>query len=222
MKKITALFLTLVIAFAALAGCGGPSLNSGERDILYKGVVYKRNDDMCYNMKFYEVGAYCVGEYIETYAYGQELPWSVYVLNSDENVLHSSHATWVKPGYTLPGDFGEEFASAEYVISEGIDFNFMPDDYTETATLLATFDKSVKLEDIVEREPSEISGYTLHDRIRLYYAHHANVAAIYAICSLDGKYYLDVRIEDGSDRWHEIKAEYVALLTSPIANAEKK
>ena len=73
------------------------------------------------------------------------------------------------------------------------------------------------LENIVETEPSEIEGYVEYDEIRFRYTHHADMASMYAICGLDGKYYLNVRQgQFGTDEWHEIKSEYVDLLTSAI------
>ena len=220
MKKTLALLLTMIIACMVFTGCDS-NINSGDKNILYNGIVYERCDDKNFNICIYEDHAWYIGDFMETYNYGQELPWPVYVLNSEENVLYSSHATWVKPGYSIPDNFGVAFSSAEYVVSEGIDFRIMEDDYTETATLLINFEGVVMLENIVETEPSVISGYVEYDDIRFRYADHADLASMYAICSLDGKYYLNVRQgEYGTDEWHEIKPEYVELLTSPITKAQ--
>ena len=216
MKKAVALILIAVFACMAFAGCQ-PEINSGEQDVLYNGIVYERSYDENYNVYLYEDNSWYVGDFLETYAYGQQLPWEVYVLNDEENVLYSAHALWLRPGYSIPGNFGEAFSSVEYIIPDGLDFLVMEDYYEEEVTLLATFDEVVMLEDILMSEPSEITGYTEYDEIRFWYANHADMALRYPICGLDGKYYLNVRQgEYGTDEWHEIKAEYVDLLTSAI------
>ena len=208
--------LIAVLAFAMLVGCQ-PELNSGERDILYNGIVYERCEGENFNVCIYEDNSWYIGDFLETYAYGQQLPWEVYVLNSEENVLYSPHATWVRPGYSIPGNFGEALACAEYVVSEGIDFLVMEDEYWEQATLLITFEDTVMLEDIVDTEAVEISGYTEYYEIRFKFVHHADMALMYSICSLDGDYYLNVCLgEYGTDAWHKIKSEYVSILTSAI------
>ena len=228
MKKTIALLLLATTACTAFVGCNlgmdDSGINSGTKDILYKGIVYERCDDATtnFNICLYEDNAWYIGDFLEIYSYGQEVPWEVYALNTEENVLYSSHAMWVKPGYSIPDNFGVEFSSVEYVVSEGIDFLIMEDNYTEEATLLATFDEVVMLEDIVEVEASEITGYVEYDEIRFKYTNHADMASMYAICGLEGKYYLNVcQGEFGTDEWHEIKAEYVDLLTSAIVEAEQ-
>ena len=209
--------MILIIISAMLFGCSEEPLNSGEKNILYNGIVYERDPELNYNLRLYEDEAWYVGEFSETYGFGQQLPWPVYVLDGKENVLYTSHAKWVKPGYSFPDNFGEEFSSVEYVVSEGIDFRIMEDDYSEVATLLKTFEGGVTLDDIIEPEPSYISGYVEYDEIRFKYKHHPNMAALYVIASLDGKYYLNVcQGVLGTDEWHEIKSEYVDLLTSLI------
>lgn len=220
MKKTITLLLIMIVVGIMFSGCQA-EINSGDRDILYNGVVYERCDDANFNICLYEDNARYIGDFLETYNYGQQLPWEVYVLNGDENVLYSSNAIWVRPGYSIPDNFGVAFSSAEYVISEGIDFLVMEDNYTEEATLLVTFDGVVALEDIVETEPSEITGYTEYDDIRFRYTHHADMAVKYAICSLDGKYYLNIcQGQNGTDEWHEIKQEYVGILTSAISDTK--
>lgn len=220
MKKTSALLITTVMACTMFAGCT-PEINNGERDILYNGVVYERCDDTNYNLYLYEDNAQYIGVFLETYAYGQQLPWDVYVLNSDANVLYSAHAEWVRAGYSLPDNFGEELSCVEYVVSEGLDFRVMEDDYTEESTLLKTFEEVVMLENIVELEPSEITGYVEYDEIRVRYTHHADMASKYTIGGLDGKYYLNIcQGQYGTDEWHEIKSEYVELLTSKIENEQ--
>ena len=203
------------------AGCN-PEINHDERDILYNGIVYERCTDSNFNIHLYEDHSWYIGDFVETYNYGQQIPWEVYVLNSEENVLYSSHAHWIKPGYSLPDNFGEEFSSVEYVVSEGIDFLIMDDYYTEEVTPLKTFEGVVMLEDILETEPSEITGYVEYEEIRFWYTHYTDMAVLYDICELDGTYYLNVRQgEFGTDEWHEIKAEYVGLLTSAIGNSKQ-
>lgn len=222
MKKTTALLLVMVIVCTALVGCSEPpTINSGKKDILYNDIVYERCDGYNFNLQFYEDNAHYIGDFMESYNFGQQLPWPVNVLNSEENVLYSSSATWVKPGYSLPDNFGVAFSSVEYVVSEGLDFLIMEDNYVEEATLLATFDSVVMLEDIVEAEASEIAECTLYDDIRFRYVDYADMASIYTIGSHDGKYYLNVcQSPYGDTEWHEIKAEYVELLTAPIGKAK--
>jgi hypothetical protein len=142
------------------------------------------------------------------------------VLNDEENVLFSPHATWVRPGYSLPDNFGVELSSLEYVIRSEFDFNIIEDDYTEEATLLITFTETVMLEDIVDAEPSEIAEYVEYDEIRCRYTDHADMGSVYTLASLDGNYYLNVSLNDGSDEWHKIKEEYVELITSAIPNPQ--
>ena len=195
------------------------TLNKGENDITYNGVVYERAN-LNYNTCVSEEHAKKIGTYGQIYEYGREVIFDVYCLNDEANVLYTPHATFIKQGYLSPSPYGEDFASAEYVVSNGIDFLGMPDDYTEEATLLANFDKSVKLEDIIESEPSDI---TISDaelekcnEIRFKYKKHADLSLIFYIYGLDGQYYLDVRQVDGAHEWFMIKPEYVVLLTSAI------
>ena len=212
-----ALILTLICA--TLAGCA-PELNNDEKNILYNGIVYERCEGENYNVYLYEDNSWYIGDFVEVYAYGQEIPWPVHVLNGDENVLYSSHATWVKPGYAIPDNFGVPLSSLEYLVSEGLDFLIMEDNYWEEATTLKTFDTVVMLEDIVEIEPSEISEYTEHDDIRVRYTGHADMGARYCICEFEGAYYINVCGVNGEDSLHLIKPEYVELITSNI-KAEK-
>ena len=158
---------------------------------------------------------------METYQYGQQLPWEVYSLNAEEKVLASAHAVWIKPGYVLPKEYGEAFASAEYVVSEGIDFFMMDDTYSETATLLSSFSESVKLEDIIEAEASQVLEYTEHGTIRLKYKNHKDMFLLYTLCSHEDAYYLNVlQGTEGTDALFAIKPEYVELLTSALPKAE--
>jgi hypothetical protein len=204
-----------------LAACGSTEgINSGTEDILYNDIVYERCHDMNYNLYLYEDHSHYIGDFIEIYAYGQEFPYPVHVLNDEENVLFSPHATWVRPGYSLPDNFGVELSSLEYVIRSEFDFNIIEDNYTEEATLLITFTETVMLEDIVDLEPSEIAGYVEYDEIRCRYTDHADMGSVYTLASLDGNYYLNVSLNDGSDEWHKIKEEYVELITSAIPNPQ--
>jgi hypothetical protein len=204
-----------------LAACGSTEgINSGTEDILYNDIVYERCHDMNYNLYLYEDHSHYIGDFIEIYAYGQEFPYPVHVLNDEENVLFSPHATWVRPGYSLPDNFGVELSSLEYVIRSEFDFNIIEDNYTEEATLLITFTETVMLEDIVDAEPSEIAGYVEYDEIRCRYTDHADMGSVYTLASLDGNYYLNVSLNDGSDEWHKIKEEYVELITSAIPNPQ--
>jgi hypothetical protein len=147
------------------------------------------------------------------------------VLNDEENMLYSAHATWLRPGYSSPSPYGEDFASAEYVVSEGIDFQVIPDDYKEEVTALATFDGAVKLENIIESEPSDIAPKEsdIPGSIRFKYKNHADISVTLYICCVDGQYYLDVcHSTEGTDSWFKIKPEYVDLLTSAIQSADVK
>ncbi|MBO5907440.1 MAG: hypothetical protein J6Q85_04765 [Clostridia bacterium] len=219
MKKIIALLLVAVVVCLTFAGCSSTELNYETNNILYNDIVYERCVGENYNIQIFEDNASYTGVFIEIYAYGQELPWEVYVLNSEANILYSSHAIWVKPGYAIPDNFGVEFSSVEYVVPNGLDFLIMEDGYTEEVTPLMTFSGSIKLEDIVETAVSEITDYVEYDVIRFGYVDHADIKAEYDICSYEGKYYLNVRQgEYGTDELHEIKAEYVELLTSAIPN----
>ena len=213
--------IPIAIALAIIIGCivylnTDFTLNKGEEDVTYEGVVYERVD-LHYNIEHSEEGAKKIGGYGQLYAYGQEYIYDLYQLN--ENILYTPHATFLKSGYAEPSLFGEDLADAEYVVSEGINFKGMPDDYVEEATLLATFDKSVKLEDIIESEASEVapSEDNIYGGIRLFYKNHADLRLIFAIGSIDGEYYLNVRHStEGTDMWFKIKPEYVDLLTSAI------
>ena len=199
------------------------TLNKGEEDITYNGIVYDRAD-IDYNLVISEDNAKYIGDYGQIYAYGQEYLYEVRELNGDANILYTPHATFIKPGYTPPTPYGEDFSTVEYVVSEGLDFKGMPDDYTEEATLLASFDKSVKLEDIIESESSDItvSDEAIEEcnEIRFKYKNHADLALMLYIYSVDGQYYLDVRhATEGTHEWFKIKQEYVDLLTSAIPKA---
>jgi predicted small secreted protein len=221
MKKLATLLLITIIACMVLAACGSTEgINSGTEDILYNDIVYERCHDMNYNLYLYEDHSHYIGDFIEIYAYGQEFPYPVHVLNDEENVLFSPHAVWVKPGYSLPDNFGVELSSLEYVIRSEFDFNIIEDNYTEEATLLITFTETVMLEDIVDAEPSEIAGYVEYDEIRCRYTDHADMGSVYTLVGLDGNYYLNVSLNDGSDEWHKIKEEYVELITSAIPNPQ--
>ena len=220
MKKIIALILITVSVCLLFAGCS-PSLNSGSEDILYNGIVYERYGYLDYNLEISEEHAKYIGDFMETYAYGQELAWEVYALNGEENLLYTAYTNWVRPGYELPKYFGEDFVSVEYVIPDGIDFKIIPDDYTEEVFSLMTFEESMKLEDIIEIEPTEVAEFTEHNSLRFIYKNHADIRLWLDICSADGKYYLNVKQgDDGITELHEIKAEYVELLTSAIPDAE--
>ena len=217
--------IPIVIALAIIVGCvvylnTDFTLNKGEDNFTYNGVLYERTD-MDYNLTISEDNAKYVGDYGQLYAYGQEYIYEVYELNSESNILYTPHATFLKQGYTPPTPYGEDFSYVEYVVSDGIDFKGMPDLYTEEATLLASFDSSVKLEDIIESESSNItvSEEALEEcnEIRFAYKNHADILLMFYIYGADGEYYLDVRhAVDGTHEWFKIKAEYVELLTSAI------
>ncbi len=223
--------IPIVIALAIIIGCivylnTDFTLNKGEEDVTYNGVVYERVD-LHYNIEHSEEGAKKIGGYGQIYAYGQEYIYDLYQLN--ENILYTPHATFLKSGYAQPSLFGEDLATAEYVVSEGINYKGMPDDYVEEATLLATFDKSVKLEDIIESEPGDIvvseEAFKECDEIRFLYKNHDGLYLMLYIYGADGDYYLDIcdYVDDVENhKWHKIKPEYVALLTSAIPNAVPK
>lgn len=229
MKLPLRFILPIVIAISIIIACvyylnTDFTLNKGENDITYNGVVYERAN-LHYNISHTEVNAKKVGTYGQIYAYGQEWIYDVFQLNDEANVLYTPHATFLKQGYAHPSLFGEDIASAEYVVSEGIDFKGIPDEYTETATLLATFDNSVRLEDIIESEPSDITITEEQakecDEIRMKYKNHADLYMIFYIYGVDDQYYLDICDYDfennvANHQWFKIKPEYVGLLTSAI------
>ena len=219
MKKKIALMLATSLALLMSAGCY-EEINNGAKDILYNDIIYERCDDYCFNLTFTEDNAKYVGVFLETYNYGQELPWDVYALNSEENMLYSAHAVWVRPGYVLPGDFGEEFSSAEYVVPNGIDFRIIEDNYTEEVTPLVTFEGIVKLEDIVASEPSDVTEFTEYDCIRFRYKNYVDMDLEYTLCGFGEKYYLNIcQGMNGANALYEIKSEYVDILTSAIVDA---
>jgi hypothetical protein len=219
--------IPIVIALAIIVGCViylnyDTTINSEENpdNIEYNEIVYERVE-IDYNLAITEDNSKYIGDYSQLYAYGQEYLYEVRVLNSEENMLYTAHATFLRPGYSLPTPFGEEFTGAEYVVSEGIDFQVIPDDYTEVATPLATFDGSVKLEDIVESESSDItvSEEVIDecDEIRFAYKNHVDIFLLLVIYNHEGQYYLNVRNPAGdTHEWFKIKPEYVDLLTSAI------
>lgn len=219
MKRVIipiAIALMIIIGCVIYLSCDS-EINSGTEDVLYNDIVYERSDFPNFNLELSEKNTKYVGDFLETYAYGQQLPWEVYALNSEENVLASAHAVWIKPGYVFPGEFGEDFATVEYVVSDGIDFFMIDDEYTEVATTLATFEGSVKLEDIVVSEPTDIAGFAEHDFVRFVYKNHADMMLYFRLCSANGKYYLNIlQGAEGTDALFEIKPEYVSLLTSAI------
>ena len=99
--------------------------------------------------------------------------------------------------------------------------------YIEEATLLATFDKSVNLEDIIESEPSDIivseEAFKECNEIRFQYKNHDGLYLMLYIYGVDGQYYLDIcdYVDDVENhKWHKIKPEYVGLLTSAITDTE--
>ena len=201
-----------------LTGCqfaaDGDADTVGNAD--YNGITYERTDFPNHNLVLLKETAQYIGDYIETYNYGYQIPWEVYVLNDEANILFSAHAIWIKPGYVFPDEYGEEFTCAEYVVSEGI-----LDEYREEVTPLITFADAVTLADIIESEPSGISDYTQYADIRFCYRDHADMAISLALCGVDGQYYLNVR-EDGTGAavLFRIKPEYAAILTSAIANTQ--
>ena len=210
-----------VIIFCIIFLADGPNINSGDKDVLYKGVVYERSNFPNYGLSISEEHSKSIGDFVETYDYGQQLSWEVRTLNGEENVLYSAHAVWVRPGYKFPGEFGEEFSSVEYVVCEGIDFLVIDDDYKEDRTHLANFEGGVKLENVIESEPTDITEYTEYDYIAFTYKNHADMSLFYKLCSSDGQYYLNVRQGmDGTNAFFKIKSEYVDLLTSTITRSE--
>lgn len=207
MKKIL-IIMILVLCFVCV-GCS--NIGDGE-DIKLDGIVYKRDVIPNYNMWLSETDRIYVGDFIQTYEYGQELPWEVYALNEERNVLYSAHAIWLKPGYVLPDEYGENFSQAEYVISEGI-----LDDYTEESTLITTFTEEVKLENIINSEPTQLENVESFGDIRLTYTDHKNINIRLTLCKSGETYYLNV-LEDvrGDSVYYEIKEGYVSLLTSAL------
>ena len=237
MKLPLRFILPIVIAVVIIIACiiylnTDFTLNKGEEDITYNGVVYERVNAH-YNIVISEKNAKYIGIYGQLYAYGQVYNYDVYQVNDEANILYTPHTTFVRSGYSLPSIFGEEYSYVEYVVSEGTDFAGMPDDYTEEATLLATFDKSVKLEDVIETEPSNITVSKVDidncDEIRFKYKNHSDVFATFYIYGVEGNYYLDICEYDydaedlenaANHQWYKIKPEYVDLLTSAMTDAE--
>ena len=225
------IIIHIVIALAIILGCvlylaHDTTINSDENpeNIEYNGIIYERTE-LDYNLTISEKNAKYIGDYSQLYAYGQEYLYEVRVLNGEENILYTPHATFLKPGYTPPSPYGEEFTSVEYVVSEGNDFNGMPDNYVEEATLLATFEGSVRLEDIIESTSSDITvskeAIEACDEVRFAYKNHADIFLLLTIYNHEGQYYLSVcHATEGTPEWFKIKPEYVALLTSAIPNAQ--
>ena len=226
--------IPIVMALAIIIGCViylnvDTTLNKGEEDITYNGVVYERYD-IHYNITISEENAKKIGTYGQVYAYGQEWIYDVFQLNDEAIFLYTPHTDFVKSGYSQPSIFGEEYSYVEYVVAEGLNFVGMPDEYTEEATLLATFDKSVKLEDIIESEPTDITVEKAVvdecNEIRFKYKNYSDMFAMFYICGVEGDYYLgicyDYDVEEDIEyhTWHKIKPEYVDLLTSAISDAE--
>lgn len=215
--------IPIVVAISIIIGCiiylsHDSSINSGETDVLYNDIVYERVD-ISGNLRLYEDNSkYAGGDYKEIFEYGQERLWEIRVLNENENVLYSVQYVWLKPGYELPGDFGEEFSSANYVVYEGIDARVLPDAYVELVNEhLADFEGGVKLEDIVASEPTDVAEFTAHGAICFTYKNHTDMALYYDLCEADGKYYLNVlQGSEWTDALFEIKAEYVELLTAAL------
>lgn len=215
--------LPLVFAIIVIIACviylnyDYPTINSGTDNILYNDIVYERTSPK-YNLEISDKNAEYIGDFKEILEYGQEVLLPVHVLNSDANILYS-HDIWLKPGYSLPSEYGEEFISVEYVASEGTDFSIIPDESSENVTHLSTFEGSVRLEDIIESEASDVAPAedNIYGGIRFFYKNHADLRLIFAIGSIDGQYYLDVRHStEGTHIWYKIKPEYVDLLTSAI------
>ena len=230
MKLPLRFILPLVIAIGIIIACiiylnTDFTLNKGEEDITYNGVLYERVD-LHYNIEHSEENAKKIGSYGQIYAYGQEWNYDVYQLNDEAIFLYTSHADFIKSGYSQPTIFGEEFTYVEYVVSEGLDFVGMPDDYTEEATLLATFDKSVKLEDVIETEASDITvsneAVKECDEIRFKFKNYPDMFAMFYIYGVDGDYYLgigyDYDVENDIEylNWHKIKPEYVDIISAAI------
>jgi hypothetical protein len=197
----------------------------GEKVILTKQLPQEYISDplLVFHVKHSTIQVMIDGE--EIYAYGQEYIYDVYQLNDEAIFLYTPHASFVKSGYSQPSIFGEEFTYVEYVVSEGIDFSGIPDDYKEEATLLANFDTSVKLEDVIETEPTDIkvSEEAIEEcnEIRFKYKNYSDVFALFYIYGVDGDYYLDIcdyNFEDNTanHQWYKIKPEYVDLLTSAM------
>ncbi|MBO7303919.1 MAG: hypothetical protein J6V09_01685 [Clostridia bacterium] len=218
--------IPIVIALAIIVGCViylnyDTSINSGTDNVLYNDIIYERVE-VDYNLTISEENSKYIGDFSQIYAYGQEYLYEVRVLNGEANMLYSAHAAWLKPGYSLPSPYGEDFVYAEYVVSEGIDFQVIPDNYKEEVTPLATFAGSVKLEDIIESESSDITvseeAIEECNEIRFKYKNHADIYLLLAIYEHDGAYYLDVRhAKEGTHEWFKIRDEYVEMLTSAIA-----
>lgn len=209
MKK----FLTLIFATLLLfvySGCGN-TLNEGD-NIRYEDTLYLMSEWPNYNIALLEDDATSIGDFIQVFDNGYEIPWEVFVLNDQKNVLFSAHALWLKEGYSLPDEYGEDFSKAEYVIAEGI-----LDDYTEDKTFLTNFEAGVKLENIIASQASQLTNPTKHAMIRLHYTAHANMVIDLYLYQVGTDYYLSVMdVVDGEvvDVYYEINEDYVGALTS--------
>ena len=89
--------IPIAIALAIIIGCViylniDFTLNKGEEDVTYNGIVYERVD-LHYNIEHSEENAKKIGSYGQIYAYGQEYIYDLYQLN--ENILYTPHATFL-------------------------------------------------------------------------------------------------------------------------------
>lgn len=210
MKKVLVVVIISIICIAFCAGCSN-DIGDG-RDILLDGVVYKRAVIPNYNMTLSEDNKIYVGDYIETYDYGQQLPWEVFAINEQRNLLLSAHAIWLKPGYELPDEYGANFSQVDYVISEGI-----LDDYKEDSTYLTTFTDEVKLENIISSQSSELENVEVFGDIRFWYTDHQDINIVLPLCKSGDKYYLNVREDTKGDPvYFAINEQYVQLFTSAL------
>lgn len=208
MKRIISSILLAVLACLMLGGCSN-ELNYDQDDIRYNDIVYERTEYPNYNIVFIDDNEKYIGDFLETYDYGQQLLWEVYMHNEEGGLLYSAHAAWIKPGYVFPDEYGEPFKAAEYVVSDGI-----LDEYWEEVTPLITFTEEVKLEDIIEAEKTEITEHKTYGYIRLLYRDFADVAIDVVLAEAEGVHYLIIcKDATAEEEFFRIKDEYVELLT---------
>ena len=82
--------IPIAIALAIIIGCViylnvDFTLNKGEEDVTYNGIVYERVD-LHYNIEHSEENAKKIGSYGQIYAYGQEYIYDLYQLNENNEI----------------------------------------------------------------------------------------------------------------------------------------
>lgn len=212
MKKILVLVLVCIIATFSIGCNKDSSIGTGD-DIRINDTLYVRSQFPNYNIVLLETNSTYVGDYIQEYDNGYQLPWEVYSLNSEAKVLYSAHAVWTVEGYEFPDEYSNKFSKATYVVSEGI-----LDDYVEDEDPITEFTTEVTLEDLISEQPTALTEPTLYGQIRLYYAEYADMAIELKLAKSGDDYYLDVKEDTaGESVYYMIDEAYVELLSSAVA-----